>query len=458
MAQSERARLLLVDDDTIVLESLGELLRDESYEVAVAGDVGSAMGALGASRFDLVITDVSMPTCDGFDLLRQIRRRHEEVVVILMTGYGMIESAVEAIKEGAYDYLTKPIIEDDVRMAVRRALKQKQLLAENRSLREALADRYSLDNLITADARMAKVLEVVRTVANASAAVLVSGEPGTGKSMIARAIHAQSLRCDMPFVEVACGALGDALLECELFGCVRSAVPRGMPERPGRFADTDGGTVFLDDFDSAGPQLQVKLLRLVQEGRMEAVGSDQTAAVDVRVILGTSRNLEQAVREGRFRSDLCYQANVVNIELPPLRNRAGDIHLLAEHFLARCRATLGKRIDGFADDALRAMREYEWPGNVRELEVCVERAAAQCRDGSIGAHDLPTIVALSRPATPDSAHWAGSTLADALVEPEKQIILSALAAHNNSRQDTARTLGINRTTLYKKMRKFGLLS
>jgi DNA-binding NtrC family response regulator len=176
------------------------------------------------------------------------------------------------------------------------------------------------------------------------------------------------------------------------------------------------------------------------------------------VILGTSRNLEQAVREGRFRSDLCYQANVVNIELPPLRNRAGDIHLLAEHFLARCRATLGKRIDGFADDALRAMREYEWPGNVRELEVCVERAAAQCRDGSIGAHDLPTIVALSRPATPDSAHWAGSTLADALVEPEKQIILSALAAHNNSRQDTARTLGINRTTLYKKMRKFGLLS
>ena len=454
-----KASILLVDDDQIILDSLGGFLKLEGYDVTIASTIAKAVNCLKASQFNLVITDVSMPTSDGFELLRYVRANHEEVVVILVTGYGTIESAVEAIKLGAYDYLTKPIIDDDVRLAVQRALQQQRLLAENRQLRQALSDRYSFRNIVGQDYRMAKVFDLIDAVADSRTTVLITGESGTGKSMIARAIHAHSPRAAGPFVEVACGALTETLLESELFGHVRGAFTNAVTDKMGKFAAADNGTIFLDEVATASPQLQVKLLRVLQERQFEPVGSNATQTSDVRVILATNHNLRDEVAAGRFRDDLYYRINVVDIDLPPLRERIGDICLLAEHFLTKYLDGSNRRIEGFAPDTLELMQRYNWPGNVRELENCVERAVVLCRKSIISPDDLPPnlLQSLTAPAGPMPASPGGTTLAKALEGPEKQIILAGLQAHNGNRQATADDLGINRTTLYKKMKKYGLL-
>ena len=451
------ARILLVDDDQIVLDSLGGFLTMEGYDVSAVADVMSAIRALQGSPYDLVITDVSMPIADGFELLRHIRTHHPAVAVILVTGYGTIESAVEAIKRGAQEYLTKPIIDDDVRTAVRRALHQQELLAKNRRLKNAMADRHGLGNIISISRRMAKVFELVTAAADSNATVLITGESGTGKSMTARAIHAHSPRRDRQFVEVSCGALPDALLESELFGHVRGAFTDAVVDKPGKFA-VDGGTVFLDEISSASPQLQAKLLRVLQEHQFEPVGSNETIDVDVRVILATNHDLWAEVEAGRFRRDLFYRINVIDIELPPLRQRVEDVPLLAEHFLGTYLPASGKRVQGFSAEATELMQRYAWPGNVRELENCVERAVVLCRGRRIGPEDLPdslTKAAASR--GPAAAGRTTGTLKEALVEPEKQIIVAALQKSGGSRQAAASKLGINRTTLYKKMKSHGLM-
>ena len=458
MSATPKARILLVDDDPIILDSLSNFLGDEGYEVSVASNVNSAIDALSASRYNLVITDVSMPTCDGFELLRRIRAKRPEIVVILMTSYGTIESAIEAIKLGADDYLTKPIIDDDVRMAVRRALQQQELLAENRSLRQALAETYDVANILTSDSRMAKVLDLIDTVADTSSTVLITGESGTGKSLVAHAIHVRSERRELPFVEVACGALPDTLLESELFGYMKGAFTHAVTDRQGKFAAAEDGTIFLDEVATASPQLQVKLLRVLQQRRLEPLGSNETVEVNARVILATNHDLWAAVKEGRFRRDLYYRVNVVNIELPPLRDRVGDVPLLAEHFLTKYRAHASKPIGGFSDAALAIMQRHAWPGNVRELENCVERAMVLCRSDQVGPQDLPPAVLNGQSAvSEDALYRPGVTLAEAIAGPEKQIIQAALKAHNGSRQKAARSLGIDRTTLYKKMKKHQLL-
>jgi len=457
-----KAGILLVDDDPIVLESLGGFLELEGYEVTLAETISRAKDYLDGGSYNLVITDVSMPQSDGFELLQCVRRKYPDVVVIMITGYGTIESAVEAIKQGAYEYLTKPVIDDDVRMAVRRALQQQQLLAENRRLRKALSGRWSFSEIIGQDYRMARVFDLVDAVADSRTTVLITGESGTGKSLIARAIHRASSRLEKPFVEVACGALPETLLESELFGHVRGAFTHAFSDKPGKFAAADGGTVFLDEVSTASPQLQVKLLRVLQERRFEAVGSNETREVDVRVILATNRDLTVEVEEGRFRKDLYYRINVVNIELPPLRDRMGDIPLLAEHFFRRFRDGSNSSIEGFSPEAMELMRRYSWPGNVRELENCVERAVVLCRRNLITPEDLPPAVLdgadSGAPLSVISTSRSGRlTLADALVEPERQIILSALRSNSYNRQATAAQLGINRTTLYKKMKKHGMM-
>jgi len=453
-----KASILLVDDDHIILDSLGGFLELEGYDVTIASTIVKAINCLKASQFNLVITDVSMPTSDGFELLRYVRANHEEVVVILVTGYGTIEAAVEAIKLGAYDYLTKPVIDDDVRLAVQRALQQQRLLAENRHLRQALSDRFSFRNIVGQDYRMAKVFDLIDAVADSRTTVLITGESGTGKSMIARAIHSHSPRTSGPFVEVACGALTETLLESELFGHVRGAFTNAVTDKMGKFAAADNGTIFLDEVATASPQLQVKLLRVLQERQFEPVGSNATQTSDVRVILATNHDLRAEVAAGRFRDDLYYRINVVNIELPPLRERIGDICLLAEHFLTKYLNGSNRRIEGFAPDTLELMQRYNWPGNVRELENCVERAVVLCRKSIVSPDDLPPnlLQSLSAPAGAMSAP-SGTTLAKALESPEKQIILASLHAHNGNRQATADELGINRTTLYKKMKKYGML-
>ncbi|HOD83133.1 MAG: Transcriptional regulatory protein ZraR [Planctomycetes bacterium ADurb.Bin126] len=453
------ARVLLVDDDPYILESLGSFLELEGYDVTRAASIERAVDSLAAGRYDLVITDVSLPASSGLDLLRHVRGRQEDVEVIVITGYGTIESAVEAMKLGAFDYLTKPIIDDDVRLSVERALQRQQLLAENRRLKQALSDRYSFDNILSADHRMAKIFEVIDAVAPTRTTVLITGESGTGKSLIARAIHARSDRRDRPFVEVSCGALPDTLLESELFGHLRGAFTHAVSDKPGKFAAAEGGSIFLDEIATASPQLQVKLLRVLQERQYEPLGSTQTQQANVRVLLATNHDLGQDVRDGSFREDLYYRINVVNIHLPPLRQRISDIPLLADHFLRKFQAALGKRVGGFSAQVLECLVHYPWPGNVRELENCIERAAVLCRGEIIELEDLPPALldhSAPPPATTLAPAHAAVHLKSALAEPERQLILAALRANDNCRQAAARQLGINRATLYKKMKKLGI--
>jgi DNA-binding NtrC family response regulator len=450
-------RILLVDDDQIILDSLGTFLRQDGYDLTTATRVDQATHCLQAGRYDLVITDISMPAADGFELLRYVKANFPDVMVILITAYGTIESAVEAIKQGAYDYLTKPIVDDDVRLAVQRALQQRQLRAENRRLREALSGRFTYGDVVGQHYRMAKVFELIEAVADSRTTVLITGESGTGKSLIARAIHAHSTRRGGAFVEVACGALPDALLESELFGHVRGAYTGAVADKAGKFTAADGGTIFLDEVATASPQLQVKLLRVLQERSFEPVGSNTTRHVDVRVVLATNHDLAAEVEAGRFRKDLYYRIHVVTIELPPLRERIADIPLLAEHFLAKYLNGTDKRLAGFTPQAIEWMQRYSWPGNVRELENAVERAVVLSRGGRIGTEDLPLTLAGADTAADLRAASAGKTLTQALREPEKQIIQVALGAHGGNRQAAARQLGINRTTLYKKMKRLGLL-
>lgn len=485
---ADSARILIVDDDPIVAESLGEHLAGEGFETATAMNAAEAKALMdGASSYptpngrapkpvQVVLSDVSMPGESGVDLLRWIKEHHPTTAVVMLTGYGTIESAVEALRLGAADYLTKPVMDDELRVALERALRQQALMAENRTLKRALDDRFGLDNIVGSDHRMQKVFELIGAVAPSRTTVLMSGESGTGKSLIAHAIHHRSPRAGKPYVELSCGSIPETLLESELFGHVKGAFTGAHADKIGRFVAADGGTLFLDEINSASPGMQLKLLRVLQERKLEPVGSTQTIEVDVRVILASNQPLEDLVARGDFRQDLYYRINVVKIELPPLRERIADIPHLAEHFLMQQGAELGKTFAGFSPEAVDALRRYAFPGNVRELANIVERAAVLTRGQTIGVDDLPEQVVegahagLLRAAsgggvedTADSAAahegggpWEPVPLVEALKEPERKIILRALEANGWNRQQTAEALEINRTTLYKKMKAFGL--
>jgi DNA-binding NtrC family response regulator len=458
----------VVDDDPIVRDSLAALLREEGHDVQTACDAGEGRDHLRAGRFDLLITDVMLPGSDGMDLLTWTRREVPEVDVFVITAYGTIDSAVEAMKRGAMEYLTKPILDDDVRIAVLRALEQRALRAENRRLKQAMGQRYSFESILGQDPAFVRVFDVLDAAADSDATALITGESGTGKSLIARAIHANSSRREGPFVEVSCGALGESLLESELFGHVQGAFTHAVRDKDGKFAAADGGTIFLDEIGSASLAMQARLLRVLQERRFEPVGSNRTREVDVRVILATHRDLRREVVEGRFREDLFYRINVVTVDVPPLRRRVGDIPLLAEHFLERSARAHGRDVAGFTPEAMHLLQRHDWPGNVRELENCVERAVVLARQAMIGPEDLPDAVIADPPAgreqesppgdlEPVGVLADGQTLEQAVAGSERRIIAAALAAHQGRRQDTADQLGINRVTLYKKMKKYGLM-
>lgn len=451
---NDRSSLLLVDDDRHLLDSMGGWLREIGYAVVEATGYVDGCAHCRTQTFDLILADVRLQDGDGFDLLAYCRQHCPGTPVILLTGYGTVETGVEAIRSGAFDLLTKPLIDQELEMAIERALSQKQVLEENEQLRVQLDIRYGMENIVGNDHRMQRVFDVIEAVANTKATILISGESGTGKSMIARAIHRRSDRRDGAFIEVACGALPENLLESELFGHVAGAFTGAVGEKFGKFRQADGGSIFLDEIGTSSPSMQVKLLRVLQEFEFEQVGGTKTFHTDCRVVLATNENLAQAVAEGRFRQDLYYRVNVINIELPPLRERVSDIPLLAQRFLQEVCGETNRTLDGIDDDARTALRNYRWPGNVRELQNVIERAVLLGKGSSISLHDLPDHL-LANAATPPTS-IAGQTLKEALAGPERRIILEVLRANDWNRNLTAESLGINRTTLYKKMKRLGL--
>jgi DNA-binding NtrC family response regulator len=447
--------LLIVDDDQIILDSLCEFLRLEGYECFGAVSFNEAIKEIEKHSINVVITDVNMPETSGLELLRVIRKRYPEIVTVVITGYGTIESAVEAIKMGAYDYLTKPIIDDEIRMIVNRALEQQSLLHENRVLKDQLKSHYGLTNIVGHDYKMLKIFDLVEAVAESKATVLISGQSGTGKSLIARAVHQRSDRMGKPFVEVSCGSLPENLLESELFGHVKGSFTGAIHDKEGKFMSANGGTIFLDEINSATPGFQLKLLRVLQEKQFEAVGSNQTETVDVRVVLATNQDLQEEVKAGRFREDLFYRINVVNIELPPLAERATDIPLLAEKFMEKMCLNHGKQKTGLTDEAIACLERYSWPGNVRELENAIERAVILGKNSQIELVDFPANIIDSIDHQIDK-NSKSMSLREALEGPEKEFIEIALRLNNWNRQPTAEMLEINRTTLYKKMKRYNL--
>ena len=376
------ARLLLVDDDPLITRSLSEFLRLEGYQVDTATDGSSAIAMLAANRYNLVLTDVNMPRTNGLELLRTIKNHYPDVVVLVITGYGTIENAVEAVKMGAFEYLTKPIIDDEIRVTIQKALKQQTLLSENFQLKQQLNMRYGLDNIVGHDYKMLKIFDLVEAVADSRTTVLMTGESGTGKSLIARAIHHRSPRKGKPFVEVSCGSIPETLLESELFGHVKGSFTGATYDKQGRFLAASGGTIFLDEINSASPAFQVKLLRVLQERKFEPVGSNQTISVDVRVILASNQDLAKLVEEGSFRQDLYYRVNVVNIILPTLRQKLGDIPLLAESFLKKFVTEMDKKIGGVHagsdghDDALHVAGQRAGVGKCDRACGGADEAAA----------------------------------------------------------------------------------
>ena len=447
-------RILIVDDDPLVPRTLRILLTRHGHEVRTAASVADGLKQLDAAPADVVVSDINMPGQDGFELLRAVKASWPATQVVLVTGYGTIESAVRGMRDGAFDYVTKPVLDEEMVLVVERALESSRLRTENAELKAALDRSKGGRKVVGSDPTLLKVFDTIQAVAPTRATVLITGESCTGKSMIARLIHEASPRRTGPFVEMNCGALPEGLLESELFGHTKGAFTGASGARPGRFLAADKGTLFLDEIGASTAALQLKLLRVLQERRFEPVGSEDSVEVDVRLLLATNEDLGKAVAEGRFRQDLYYRISVVPVHLPPLRERVGDVPLLARHFLKRFAEENGKPVADIDDSTMTILQAHGWPGNIRELENVIERGVILCRGDVLLPGDLPPDLTKSAPAPSGDRTLP---LKRALEIPEREIIERTLRSHNWNRQRTAQALDINRTTLFNKMRKYGLL-
>jgi DNA-binding NtrC family response regulator len=438
-----KANLLVVDDELIVRDSLDKWFREEGYEVTVAENAHDALGKMAAQKFDLSLVDVKMPGTDGVELQRRMHEIDPEMLVIIMTGYASVETAVAALKNGAYDYVSKPFDPDDIAHTVHNALTHKRVEQENARLRETVASTTRPQEIVGQSPAMVRVFEAIQTVGPTDATVLITGESGTGKELCARAIHAASPRHYNPLVVIHCGALAETLLESELFGHEKGAFTGAQYRKKGSFEVADGGTVFLDEIGDISLKTQTDLLRVLQEREITRVGSTHPIHVDFRCIAATNKDVEQLVKDGRFRPDLFYRLNVFQIQLPPLRERKGDIPILADHFVKKFSASMNKRIARISPAAMALLDHYEWPGNIRELENAIERAMVVGREPELGEEDF----ALRRPLHATSPR----TLEDI----ERAHILAVLEDCNGNQTQAAEVLDIDRVTLHNKLKKYG---
>jgi DNA-binding NtrC family response regulator len=448
--------ILIVDDDALVGESLKEMLSLEGFSTDAVLDGNAALVKIRDNFYQVILSDIQMPGLSGFELLKELKGRSPDTVVIFITGHGHIAGAVEAIKLGAYDYITKPIDDLRLKLTITHALEQKKLQASYNTLKQRIKP-WSLDeHLVVGDRKMDQLLELVHTIADTMATVLITGESGTGKSMLAQYIHSQSHRRSGPFVKISCGSLSETLLESELFGHVRGSFTGAIRDKKGKFEEANGGTIFLDDINSASPNLQIKLLRVLQEKVIERVGENVPIKTDVRIVTATNTSLQEEVAKQKFREDLYYRINVVSFTIPPLRDRLSDIEPLATHFIKQFNQVHHREIKGISKSALQACLQYLWPGNVRELENVIERAVILSPGEFIVPESLPANIRESKPASTGET-LRHLTLEEAMDQAERQIILETLESFSWNRQLSARTLGISRTTLFNKMRRFQLV-
>ena len=451
-ADRERTTVLVMEDDAAMRELLHEALTDEGFKVELAAGGRQGIARVKAGGIDLVVTDVKMPDLDGLDALQEIRAVEPSPLVIVITAFGSIETAIKAVKLGAHDYITKPFEIDALTLAVGKALDERGLRREVVRLRREVERSYRFDNIIGKSPSMHEVFGLVRRLASSLANVLITGESGTGKELVARAIHYNSPRAKRGFVAVNCAAIPDTLLESELFGYKRGAFTDARTDHPGMFVEADGGTLFLDEVGDLTPPLQAKLLRVLQEREIRPLGASRPEKVDVRVLSATNRDLEQRMQKGAFREDLFYRLNVIQIALPPLRARTEDILPLANHFLAIAAERTPKQIHSFSQAALKALLSYPWPGNVRELENVIERAVALAELSELTPDDLPAHVRERRAADLLSGALARSlTLADV----EREYITRVLEAEGGNKTRAAARLGLDRKTLYRKLEEYG---
>jgi len=450
-------KILVVDDDFAHRTMLKTLVGGWGYEVREADDGATAVEAVANEPFDLVLMDIRMANVSGIEALEEIRAFNPVLPVILMTAYASVETAVGALKKGAYDYLTKPLDFDELRLALERALEHRHLKEENRMLRESLGAHFDRGNLIGRSAAMTKLLDLVAQVAPSEATVLVTGESGTGKEMIAGAIHTNSPRKTGPFVRINCAAITETLLESELFGHEKGSFTGADRRKEGKFRLADRGTIFLDEVSEMSLGMQVKLLRVLQEREFTRVGGEDVIRVDVRVIAATNRDLLRAVAEGRFREDLFYRLNVVSLRVPPLRERREDIPLLAQHFLKTFAERNRKTLQGFTPRAMDRLLRYPWPGNVRELMNTIERGVVLCRADVLDEEDVAPVLEAETPQAAAGQTAAAVPAVSSLEDVEKATILKTLDEASGNKSEAARRLGITRRTLHLKLKKYGLM-
>ncbi len=451
-----KATVLIVDDEKPTREGLRSALEDR-YDVYIAEDAATAMELLEREHFDVLLTDLRLPQEDGMKLIARAKSLAKPPVCILMTAYGSEEVAVEAMKRGADDYIAKGRMQiDELEMRIARALRQQNLETENVSLRQQLERKYGLENIVGESPAMQQVLDVVRQVAPARVTVLIEGESGTGKELIAKAIHQLSPRAKQPMVSVHCAALSATLLESELFGHEKGAFTGAHERRIGRFEQAQGGTLFLDEIGEIDAVIQVKLLRFLGERTFERVGSNKTQTADVRLVTATNKNLSELVKQGKFREDLFFRLRVVELWLPPLRERVSDIPLLAKSALQEFAKENDKRVTDFKPEVIEALMRYPWPGNVRELRTAIEHAVVLCRSEVIGLRDLPAGVRGESTTPAPSPLLAFSQPSLSVEEAEKELIVRALKECEGNRTDAAKKLGISRRTLHRKLHTFNL--